>query len=139
LNEGRKRVWRTQSAKQLWGSTPRVRIISVYNVDLFFLTGSQFAFDFFFFSSQLYRKQAGEADAVHGTPLHCTPVFEHLEQIPGFDSQCHGLHTHIFYSKFKSNLAEPNALNLNARFRFNVRHFPEPNVRFRFGVQRKRP
>jgi hypothetical protein len=35
--------------------------------------------------------------------------------------------------------AKPNALNLNARFRFKVQHFPEPNVRFRFGVQRKRP
>jgi hypothetical protein len=31
--------------------------------------------------------------------------------------------------------AEPNALNLNTRFRFKVPHFPEPNVRFRFGVQ----
>jgi hypothetical protein len=30
-------------------------------------------------------------------------------------------------------------LDLNTRFRFKVWHFPEPNVRFRFGVQRKGP
>jgi hypothetical protein len=33
--------------------------------------------------------------------------------------------------------AEPNALNLNAAFRFKVQRGPEPNARFRFGVQRK--
>ncbi|KAJ6529282.1 hypothetical protein B0H19DRAFT_1083038 [Mycena capillaripes] len=35
--------------------------------------------------------------------------------------------------------AEPNALNLNARFRFKVQHLPEPNAGFRFGVQSKVP
>jgi hypothetical protein len=33
--------------------------------------------------------------------------------------------------------AEPNALNLNAAFRFKVQRGPEPNVRLRFRVQRK--
>jgi hypothetical protein len=33
--------------------------------------------------------------------------------------------------------AEPNALNLNAAFRFKVQRGPEPNARFRLGVQRK--
>jgi hypothetical protein len=39
-------------------------------------------------------------------------------------------------SEPRSN-AELNALNLNAAFRFNVRHVAEPDARFKFGVQSK--
>ena len=41
-----------------------------------------------------------------------------------------------FGSKNGSNL---NRTELNAAFRFKVRHWAEPNARFRFGVHGERP
>jgi hypothetical protein len=72
--------------------------------------------------------------------MHCSRIFSGVLTVVG-----------IFYTFDRGGVqfsvqtplnAEPNALNLNLAFRpfrFKVQHFPEPNARFRFSVQEKRP